>query len=261
MKKTCLATVLILITLSCNTAGKEITMNIPDESGEIGSMDIPVRPFFWMLQPWGEGTLVTVDGHARFSEMSFEGNSRVRIRPLINFPRQALDGLLHAYPEHGLVISKSSRMFHIADIKTGQTRSVVPRLTGKHSEKDPILLDGDAGLLLFPYVVKDPRFGTNFFVVYNYKTDETVFEFDETELNRVPIFPLDSENLIVQVFRRPLPSEIYIYNWRTGERTDNELTRKLSGLGLQIIGEVPRQNGDLKRRFCFRELFLKQNCH
>jgi hypothetical protein len=80
MKKTqpaSIALIFSLILFSCNTTEKKVIMNIPDESGEIGSMDIPVRPFFWMLQPWGEGTLVTVDGRARFSEMSFEGNNQI----------------------------------------------------------------------------------------------------------------------------------------------------------------------------------------
>jgi hypothetical protein len=220
----------------------------------IGSIDIPVNSFFWMLRSWQDSTLVTIDGNARFSEMSFEGANRVRLRPLVDFPRQGLDGMLEAHPEYGLVISKSARRFHIADVAAGRTRSFVPFLTGQFREQTPILLDGNAGLVAFPYRANNRRIHNNFFIVYNFRTSENLGRFgaiESIEARRLIRFAIDSENIIAQTFTDNLPQVTYFYNWRSGERTDNELTEKLSGLDISGLSLGRLENIDLQRRFLF----------
>jgi len=234
----------------------QVIVNKPTENGTIGSIDLRTS-FFWILRSWKEDTLVTIDGNARFAEMSFYGRSGVRIKPLVNYPRMPLDRTLIAYPEYGLLISKSARRFHVADITTKKTKSFVPYLTGKHLEYYPMLIDGNEGLLLFPYIgigygIESPS-DTNFFVMYNYKTDTISEKLGETNEDRILVYPLDSENLIGFKNRYPLPREVYIYNWRTGEQTENELTRTLTRLDVNFTFE-PRVNISLKKRFMFIEL-------
>jgi hypothetical protein len=195
----------------------------------IGFIDIPMNSFFWMLRSWTNGTLVTIDGNARFSEMSFDARGRVRLRQLVNFPRQALDQRLIAYPEAGIIISKSARMFHIACTKTGRTKSLVPRLTGVHTEHDPILLDGGDGLIAFPYAARNRQRNHDFYIIYNFREDRIIKEIVSEE-NRAIIYPIDSVNLISVVTRSPLPADVHLFNWNTEKRADNGLTTKLSDI-------------------------------
>jgi hypothetical protein len=236
-------------------------VNNPDENGAIGSIDIPSPKFFWMLRPWKEGTLVTIDGEARFAEMSFIGGNRIRIKPLVNFPRMPLDPELITYPEHDLIISKSARRFHLADIAARKTKSFAPYLTNRHDESAPILMDGSEGLMIFPYYWLGDYSGRfNFFVVYNYRTDKIIAENRTDEDMRLE-YPLDSENLIAFTRRPPLPKEDYIYNWRTGERTENDLTKTTTKLDASLTLE-PLININLRKRFLFSDIrtFEKPSC-
>jgi hypothetical protein len=232
------------------------------EESVIGYIDIPSPGFFWKLRTWKEGTLVTVDRNARFSEISFIGKNGMRIKPLVNFPRMALDNnSLRTYPEHDLIISNSARRFHVADIAAKKTKSFAPYLTGKHDESTPILMDGSEGIMIFPYYWIDDYSGRfNFFVVYNYKTDKIIKDIKIEEDMRLR-YPLDSENLIASTRQYPLPKIDYIYNWRTGERTENELTKTTTKLEADI-SLSPLVNINLEKRFLFSKIyaFEKPNC-
>jgi len=223
-------------------------------------IDIKVNSRFWMLRPWKEGTLVTIDSEARFAEISFVGETRARIRPLVNFPRMPIDGMLFACPESDLVITKSNKRFHVANIATKKTKSFAPFLTGIHDEQIPILLDKEEGLIAFPYVgdIRDIGRGKilSFFILYNYKEDKIIGEeHGKTEDLRELCVPIDSENIITcNRGLRPLTADIYLYNWRTGERTDNNLTKKLSGLGKVGIILGPLININIKKRFLFTDI-------
>ncbi|WP_461248717.1 hypothetical protein [Treponema sp. R6D11] len=74
-----------------------------------GLKPIDIKPpgFFWLLRPWKKGTLITMDGKARFSEISFSGKNRMKITPLIEFPRQAIDRNLTTAPEAGICVAQS----------------------------------------------------------------------------------------------------------------------------------------------------------
>jgi hypothetical protein len=229
-------------------------VDIIDEESVIGYIDIPAPGFFWMLRTWKEGTLVTVDRNARFSEISFIGKNGMRIKPLVNFPRMALDNnSLEAHPEHDLIISNSARRFHVADIAAKKTKSFAPYLTGKHNEQTPIVMDGSEGIMIFPYHWIDDYSGRfNFFVVYNYKTDKIIKEI-KIEENIGLRYPLDSENLIAGIKPRELPMIYYIYNWRTGERTENELTKTTTKLQARLT-LFPLVNINLEKRFLFSRI-------
>jgi hypothetical protein len=250
---------LVIVIISCintknNVSPEQIETAVQsDEESVIGYIDIRMHSFFWMLRSWKEDTLVTIDGNARFAEMSFIGKSRVRIKPLVNFPRSALDRTLIAYPEHGLIISKIRRRFHVADIISKKTKSFVPHLTGNHNESNPILLDGSEGLMIFPYYWIDGYSGrNNLFVVYNYKTDKIIVEIRVEEDMRLQ-YQLDSENLIAFTRQYPLPKKDYIYNWRTGERTENELTKTTTKIDAGLTLRPPA-NLNINKRFLFSDI-------
>jgi len=118
-----------------------------------------------------------------------------------------------------------------------------------HVEQDPVLLDGEAGLIAFPYIARNQQRNNNFFVIYNFR-EETVIEEIEAEEDKRMEIAVDSENLIARtVWGGGRPSDVYLYNWRTGEITNNDLTRKLSDGLARGLALGPGLNINLQRRF------------
>jgi hypothetical protein len=107
--------------------------------------------------------------------------------------------------------------------------------------------------MIFPYHwISDYPGRFNFFVVYNYKTDKIIKEI-KIEENMGLKYPLDSENLIASTYQRGLPKIDYIYNWRTGERTENELTETTTKLQASFV-LLPLVNINLEKRFLFSDI-------
>jgi len=231
--------------------------------GVINSIDIKANGFFWMLRPWKEGTLVTIDNKARFSELSFVRQTSARIKPLADFPRMPLDQVIRAHPDQGLIISRSAKRIHLANITINKTKSFTPSLTGIHDASNPIILDGEEGLIAFPYLGEIDDLGSgrilSYFILYNYKEDRIIGgRHGETEELRELCVPIDFENIITcNRRRRPLTADIYLYNWRTGKRTDNNLTKKLSALGKTGILIDFNINYNYKKRFLFTKVDVK----
>jgi hypothetical protein len=76
----------VFLLLSCNNEERnqaledledtnEVVINIAQNPGEIASVDIKSNNFFWMIQPWKDGKLATIDGWGKFSEISFQGDN------------------------------------------------------------------------------------------------------------------------------------------------------------------------------------------
>jgi hypothetical protein len=69
---------LVIVIISCintkNNVGPEQieTAVQSEEAMEIRPIDIKAPKFFWLLKPWKEGKLATIDGWGRFAEISFE---------------------------------------------------------------------------------------------------------------------------------------------------------------------------------------------
>ncbi len=131
--------VLALICSSCGLLERKerLVINMPQTSGEIGSIDIRSKEYFWLLRPWKEGTLATIDGWGQFSELTFSGADKIQIIPLVKFPKMQMDRVFEVWSEANLIHSSSAKMMHIADIETGFTKSFIPYLTWRHHEPFP----------------------------------------------------------------------------------------------------------------------------
>jgi hypothetical protein len=203
-------------------------------------IDIRSPGFFWLVQPWKEGTLATIDGWGRFAEISFTGANRMTIRHLVNFPRGGQDRNLLTWPDAGLIASTSGKVHHLAAIDDNKTKSHVPLLSWVHRERHPVLFDPVEGLICYPYSwnLYDNDVDTQLFV-YNYKEDRMVYESPEKGFNILPLFGMDNRN-ILSWERNPRENTFnnnsIIHNWRTKENITNDFTNAIdrSRIGLII---------------------------
>ena len=198
---------------------------------EITPIEIKTKQFFWMLEPWKDGQLATIDGWGRFSAISFEKNNKITIRPLINFPRTKINGVLRTWPEANLLWTMTEMMMHVADVELKKSKSFIPLFcTGV--KRMPVLIDADAGVILFQYHEaagpRDKPIPLVPQVYYNYKTD-TILSIEEKE-----VFYLVSYVGGGWYLRRDLSNpdarEVNLYHIRTKEVRKNALTRTLNEL-------------------------------
>ncbi|MDR0314080.1 MAG: hypothetical protein LBI14_10860 [Treponema sp.] len=238
---------LLLITTCSGTENKSDTVT------GLHPIDIQSGKFFWLLQPWKEGKLATIDGRARFAEISFVGANRMRIKPLCNFPRMQLDRELITWPEAGLIASTSGKMHHLAAIDDNKTKSHAPLLSWVHFGGEPVLLDSREGLVGHTYFLDRNRndVETSLFM-YNYKEDRMVYKSPEG----FAIGMLRAmDNQCALSWHRTLSGNKKItlrkfYNWRTHTIVENDLTDVLNRHHVDLtIG--PCRNIHPARRYLF----------
>ena len=234
---TTLLFIALLLFISCAISAKgtrqsegEVIVNIPRTEGTIGSIDIKSKDFFWLLQPWKEGTLITIDGWAQFSELSFIGNDKIAIKPLVKFPNMKLDRNLITWPEANLVASNSAKMEHLFDAENGKTKSFIPYLSWVHHEGSPVLLDPVEGLVFYSFASMFSDTAHN--VIYNYKEDKIVYESPpDTSIYMERAITPELIFAYTQYRKDDMPcQDYYIYNWKTEEKIQNDLTEKMTEL-------------------------------
>jgi hypothetical protein len=194
-------------------------------------IDILAPGYFWLLQPWKEGRLATIDGWGRFAEISFIGSRAIMIRPLVNFPRMQMDRRLLTWPEAGLIASRTSdRLHHLAAIDDKKTKSHVPLLTWRHVIGQPVLFDSSEGLISYDYSLRNSIEKKLF--VYNYKEDRMIYESPDDFNISIGMTVNDKYNICQHVeyvgSNRRIEYKCILYNWRTEEIIENDLTTVLN---------------------------------
>jgi hypothetical protein len=249
----CILLLIAAVLFSCKVA----IVNIPADSGTIGSIDIPSPEFFWLLRPWKKGTLATMNGKARFSEISFSGKNRIKITSLINFPEQRIDRLLLTAPESGICITNSSSMFFIADTVNKKTNEFMPIWGSSFNQNIPNVLDAENGIIIFRYYASDfYRIQPRLNIIYDVKNDKTLYRSPKGGEENAFIYPFSTELILCAKYiwdetenywKR---QEYFLYNWKTKETIQNELTKFLTGNGINpsLSHGV---NIDLKEHYMF----------
>ena len=219
-----------------------------------GPIDIPASTFFWLLQPWKEGKLVTIDGWGRFAEIFFIGANKMQIKPLCDFPRAGLDKKLIAWPEAGLIAGSSGKVHHLAAIDEQKTKSHVPLLSWVHDEQDPVLLDSREGLVSYSYSLSRDDDDTDAkLFIYNYKEDKMIFEGPNKGFNITPVMAINDRCALSwqHVFNgKNVQSIKKVYNWRTNEITENDLTKAVNKNKIPLLIR-PYRNIHLGKRCLF----------
>jgi len=198
----------------------------------IDPIDITAADYFFLLRPWKKGMLVTMDGEARFAELSFIGNSQIKIKALVNFPCERIDPALRTAPEAGICVTQSGVQKHVADISTGKTKSFAPLISSRFNQGMPNVFDPASGLISFDYYRERNVNGTlpwyNF--IYDPKNDKVIYQSPNIGEDICFIFPFTKDLVLTQ--KR---NEYFFYNWRTREITRNELTNKYTLLHLEEV--------------------------
>jgi hypothetical protein len=225
-----------------------------NDSGFVRPLDIKSPGFFWMLRPWKEGKLATIDGWGRFSEISFSDKNRMSIRYLVNFPRMTLDRSLDVWPDQDILIAQSGKMYHIADIGTKKTKSLIPFLTWVANGLRPVMVDSSEKLINFQYYSNLDDSMRSF--IYNVAEDKMVYEMPEEGHEVDMMYPITGDILLSSEYLYGDDGKrnsiyYYFYNWRTGEKTENELTRRLSTLDIGVLALEDFRNVNLQKRFLF----------
>jgi len=225
---------------------------IPMETAGLQPVDIRAPRFFWLLQPWREGKLVTIDGWGRFAEISFRGANRIEIKQLVDFPRAKMDRQLITWPEAGLITSSTAeRMHHLAAIDDKKTKSHIPLLTWRHIISAPVLLDPVEGLVGYCYSMRGNNISTTL-LVYNYKEDKIVYESPEDFTISFRIAMNERYSLCGKriLNGRNIEAIRILYDWRTNEIIENDLTEAINRNGISLIIR-PDRNIHLGKRILF----------
>jgi hypothetical protein len=250
--------ILFLVSLLFTCKGVRVTAKEPAQDETIGFIDIPSPGYFFLLRPWKKGTIATMDGNARFAEISFTGKSGMSITPMIDFPRKSIDRTLVAMPESGVCVTKDSEVFYIADTANKKTKEYAPLMWWAFDASIPVALDTENGIINFRYSATDgyrrqSDYRNDYNIIYDAKNDQVLYE-SPKEGEAVSLnFPLTPEIIWSQKWNKDGTSEIILYNWKTRETTENELIRKYNRLGAR--GIISRyQNISLERRCLFANL-------
>jgi hypothetical protein len=241
-KKTLYLLFLFTFIISCintknNVGSEQIETAVQsEEAREIRPIDIKSPKFFWMLQPWKDGKLATIDGWGRFAEISFEKNNRIRIKHLVNFPRRQLDGVFCTWQDADLLWTLTGQMHCIADVRNKKTKAFIPLLTWTYGSCYPVLLDKEEGLILFSYFTFLNGQKVFRHIYYNYLKDEIVSDTGEFQpLNF--LWAIDRELVLVDDFSQSYPYgkdkgfiDFYIYNRKTGKKIRNKFTDTVKNL-------------------------------
>jgi len=242
----------------------KVNNNLINDKNEVLPIEIKM-PFFWMVRPWKEGKLVTLDGWGRYAEISFIGEKKVRLKHLVDFPRVQQDGWgFVTFPEAGIIVSCSGKMQLLAAIDDGKTKSHIPLLSWVYDEPDLILLDPDEGLAAYQYSYSDNSRLNKKLFIYNYKTDAMIYETPEPpasspEDNIVDMqFRIDENyiwsNISTQKKEGGWKYDTVLYDWKEGEIKRNELTEFLSKNNSYIFNNYIH----LGRRYLFADIEEKE---
>jgi hypothetical protein len=222
----------------------------------IGSIDIPSSGFFWMLCPWKNRTLVTMDGRARFAELSFVGKSRIKITPLINFPREKIDRNLVTAPEADICVTKGGP-FYIADIGTKKTKTFFAGLSWRWHQGLPRILDMEKGIIVLRYSSREYdniTYKPYYNIIYDPKNDKILYKSPEIAGESIWFrCSLTPELVLIRNQINKDMRETVMYNWITQEITMNELTKKLTAFKENTFIE-PDCNINIKKRYLFADL-------
>jgi len=248
------------------TITEKAIINTPTQSGTIGSIDIPSPAYFLLLRPWKKGTLATMtgkDGKARFAEISFNGKSGMTITQLFNFPEEPIDRMLITAPEAGICISRVNKAFFIADIVSKKTKKYGPLYQWRFHESFPEVLDAENGIICFRYYATGGyKEQHSYNIIYDVKNDKVLYESPKDGEENSFIFPFSTELILCGKyfldeiqdtwFTKWTREKYFLYNWKTKEIFQNELTKFLTGNEKATILSYG-ENIDLKGRYMFAD--------
>jgi hypothetical protein len=252
------ALLLVLLLTTCSVIKSKIGTATETPAG-LHPIDIRAPKFFWLIQPWKEGKLATIDRWDRYAEISFIGAKGMRIKKLCNIPRAQIDTwTFTTWPEAGIITSMSFEIVHhIAAIDDGKTKTHMPKFTRAHSAYVPALLDPHEGLVGYSYGFKmndKYNYLYDLLYVYNYKEDRMVHKIEDKGFGICMSLRINDQYTYCS--QRWVNEEVdrigrrIFYNWRTEEIVENDLTDVLNRHRVDLLIR-PCRNIHPARRYLF----------
>ena len=130
---------------------KGITMQI-DEIVLREKKEIKCKEHFHNLEPWKDGKLATMDGWGRFSTFEITEKDKVKVTPLVQFPKKKIDATIIAYPDLNLIHATSfMAVLYFSDVENNRSFELIPIKSPNHYAGYPFIIDREKKLLLIPY--------------------------------------------------------------------------------------------------------------
>lgn len=194
--------------------------------------EIKCKEYFHNLEPWKDGKLVTMDGWGRFSTFEITEKDKIRITPLVQFPKKKIDATIKAYPDLNFIQATSYMAVHyFADVEKNRTFEITPIKSPNHYARIPFIIDREKKLLLIPYggMTNDYIYD---YVIYDFKHNEVIYNpIDVAGAFRKPpvFFSFEEGNFLCyerdsKDIRKFDPKKICMFNYNKNEYTNNKLT-------------------------------------
>jgi len=214
---------------------------------------IQVTPaMVWECEPWYDNSLVTIDGWGRFSTVEFDidkkGNDVIKLTPLCDFPKKVITDNFWVFPESKTICVWDMLMMYVYNQNINVHDSLVPFFSRRGYFYRAFQLNPDEILLGFNGDADSLRHMV--YITYNMRTKKTNFEEIGDE-------EPDSEQLYFQLGKysnKFIAAEklhdntnnvkFFMFDYETKERTDNELTKKMSELFFRRFYEDIKFNLD-----------------
>ena len=200
---------------------------------------IQVTPaMVWECEPWLDGTLVTIDGWGRFSTVEFgfdkTGKDAIKLMPLCEFPKSVVTNHFWVFPESKTICVWDMLMMYVYNQNLNEHDSLVPFLSRQGYFYKAFQLNPDELLLGFDGDTAELRH--MIYITYNMRTKKTNFEeIGDNELDNEQLFfqlgKYSNKFIAAEKLRRNTDDvKFFLFDYETKERTDNELTKKMSEL-------------------------------
>ena len=229
--KTPLLPFALLLTLAPQIFPQERPMAIDDITLKEHT-DIRLKEFCLNLEPWKDGKLATMDGWGRFATFEITEKDKIRITPLVQFPKKKIDATIKAYPDLNFIQATSYWAVHyFADVESGRSFEITPIKSPNHYARIPFIIDREKKLLLIPYggmITND----ICDYVIYDFNHNEVLYNpIDVPGTFRKPpvFFSFEDGNFLCyerdsRDIRKFDPKKICMFNYNKNEYTTNKLT-------------------------------------
>ena len=247
----------LILTLAPQIFPQELPMTITDITPQADVQKTPapiqVTPaMVWECEPWYDNKLVTIDGWGRFSTVEFDidkkGNDVIKLTPLCDFPKKVITDNFWVFPESKTICVWDMLMMYVYNQNINVHDSLVPFFSRRGYFYRAFQLNPDEILLGFNGDADSLRHMV--YITYNMRTKKTNFEEIGDE-------EPDSEQLYFQLGKysnKFIAAEklhdntnnvkFFMFDYETKERTDNELTKKMSELFFRRFYEDIKFNLD-----------------
>ena len=194
--------------------------------------EIKCKPYVHNLEPWKEGKLATMDGWGRFSTFEITEKDKVKVTPLVQFPKKKIDATIIAYPDLNLIHATSfMAVLYFSAVENNRSFELIPIKSPNHYAGYPFIIDREKKLLLIPYGGMI-TYDICDYVIYDFNNNEVLYNpIDVPGAFRKPpvFFSFEDGNFLCyernsKDIKKFNPKKVCMFNYYTKEYTNNKLT-------------------------------------